>query len=66
MKKQILTIGKKISKAEQKSIHGGAARSCHSGKFHNGCLCNGDSHCASGNCDKGFGSHIGLCQPQPD
>ena len=64
MKKQILTVGKIISKTEQKSINGGAAiSSCHYGKFANGCLCNNDGQCGSGNCDKGWASHIGLCQP---
>ncbi|WP_109098136.1 hypothetical protein [Aquimarina sp. AU58] len=67
MKKQILTLGKILSKVEQKSINGGAAAiSCHYGKFHNGCLCNYHSQCASGHCDEGFGATIGLCQPKPE
>ncbi|WP_408031629.1 hypothetical protein [Tenacibaculum xiamenense] len=68
MKKQILSIGKTISKAEQKSIYGGAEHpgggtSCHRGKFAVGCLCNYDSHCASGYCRKGWFAFIGMCQP---
>ena len=67
MKKQLLKLGKALSKAEQRNVFGGSNLEnpgCwERGKMDNGCNCNYNTDCTSGYC---YGSGaIGICKDKP-